>query len=229
MSMLLALGLANAAGAADVRLISVVGMAEKSFKPDMAVVHLSIWGKGPSAKKAQEVNQKYFETFKKSLEKFQIKEEDVMTSQYSLNPDYNYDQATKKNILTSYQANQSLSITIKNVAEIGNFIDSLSDDKKVTDGGINLNSLNFDVAKRKEEEQKLLTDAVKSAQEKAEILARAAKVKIKGIHRLSPQQSGGGGPVYMRSDMMMAKSGGTEVMGGEVKIVSEVSAEFIID
>ena len=75
MSLLLALGATNLANATDQRLISVTGVAEKSYQPDMAVIYVSIWGKGASAKKAQEVGQKYYEIFSKSLSKFQIKKD----------------------------------------------------------------------------------------------------------------------------------------------------------
>lgn len=230
MSLLLALGATNLANATDQRLISVTGVAEKSYQPDMAVIYVSIWGKGASAKKAQEVGQKYYEIFSKSLSKFQIKKEDVKTTEFSLNPEYNYDEKTKKNLITNYQSNQTLSVSIKNVEEIGNFIDSLTDAKKVNDGGINLNSLSFDLVARKDEENKLVTEAVKNAESKAEVLAKAAKVKIKGVYRLVPVgQEGGMRPRMMHDSMMMKSAASTEVMGGEVKIRSEVSVDYLID
>ena len=227
MSLLLAILLTSHAYADDKHLIIVTGSAEKSFKPDMAIVSLSLWGKGSSAKGAQEINQKYSKLLKKSLSKFNIKDADVQTSEYSLNPDYVYNQEAKKNILTGYQVTEGLNVIIRNVEDVGAFIDSLSDDKKVVDGRINLNSLSFDLSTRKLEEQNLLTEAVKSAEEKATILAKAANVKIKGIHRLAPIQSGER-PIHMRANLMMEKSAGTQLMSGQVRITSEVSAEFMI-
>lgn len=231
MSLLLALGATNLAKADDVRLISVTGMAEKSYQPDMAVINVSVWGKGKSAKKAQEVGQKYYGTLTQSLSKFKVQKEDVKTIEFSLNPDYEYDQTTKKNNITSYQSNQTLTVTIRDVAEVGNFIDSLTDGKQVSDGGINLNGLSFDISTRKEEQNKLVTTAVANAQLQAEVLAKAAKVKLKGVYRLMPTEQTGmrPRPRMMNADMGMLKSASTEVMTGEVKIISEVSAEYIIE
>lgn len=35
----------------DVRLISVTGVVEKSFQPDIVRLNITVWGKGESAKK----------------------------------------------------------------------------------------------------------------------------------------------------------------------------------
>lgn len=231
---LLLIGSVNSvAFADDAKLISVMGTAEKSFQPDIAYIKVSVWGKGTSAKKAQEINQKYFGVFEKSIAKFGIKNEDVQTSNYSLNPDYTYNETTKKNIVTSYEANQNIVVKLKNMKEVGQFIDSLSDNKNVQDGGINLNGLNFDISKRAEEEKSLMAKAVEDAAKTADILAQAAKVKIKKVHRISPISAGVPVESYgrMRNKMVMmdAASASTSVLTGEVKVSSQVAVDYEIN
>lgn len=233
MSLLLIGSLNSKAFADDAKLISVVGSAEKSFQPDIAHITVSIWGKGTSAKKAQEINQKYYGVFEKSLAKFGVKNEDVQTANYSLNPDYTYNEKTKKNIVTSYEANQNIVVKLKNIKEVGQFIDSLSDNQNVQDGGINLNALNFDISKRTEEEKALLGKAVEDAAKTADILAQTAKVKIKKVYRISPISQNAPvenfGRMRNKMAMMDVAASSTSVLAGEVKVASQVMVEYEIN
>lgn len=214
----------------EVRLISVTGNVEKSFQPDIVRLNITVWGKGDSAKKAQANNQTNYELMKKSVETYKIKKEDIRTTSYELNPEYVYDQKNNKNNISGYTANQGLTITMRKIEDAGPFIDSMMTASKALTGGVNIVSLGFDLDKRQEAERDLLVDAVKAAQEQAEVLAKAAKVKLKGIYRLSPR--GTVSPVMMQADMMTmrAKSAGaTQLMSGEVKVEGSVSADYLIE
>lgn len=216
----------------NVRLISVTGVAEKSFQPDIVRINLNVWGKGSSAKAAQVNNQKNFETLKKGLDSFKIKKEDVRTLSYELSPEYVYDPKTNKNNIAGYNVNQGITVVLRKVEEAGSFVDALSNDSKQFIGGITVNSLNFDIEKRSEEERALLEDAVKSAEAQADMLARAAKVKMKGVYRLSPLSSNRPMPMYQADALMVggrAKGAATELLSGQVKVEASVSADYLID
>ncbi len=214
----------------EIRLISVTGVVEKSFQPDIVRLSITIWGKGESAKKAQANNQASYTIFKKSLDSFKVLKDDVQTSNYELNPVYVYDQKTSKNSISGYIANQVLTITLRKIDDAGAFIDSLTTDSNSMTGGVNVNSLGFDLDKRSEEERKLLVDAVKSAEAQAEILAGASRVKLKGIYRLTPINKNS--PVQMNEVVMLKSARGsdtTQLASGSVIVKSEVSAEYLIE
>lgn len=216
----------------DVRLISVTGVAEKSFQPDIVRLNVTVWGKGDSAKKAQANNQSNYDVLKKALETHKVKKEDVKTTNYDLSPEMTYDQKANKNVITGFTANQGITITLRKIEDAGLFVDSLSTTSKALTGGVNVNSLSFDLDKRAEEERALLTDAVKSAEAQAEVLAKAAKVKLKGIYRLSPRGANSPVPMYEGGAMLksaMRASDSTQLSSGEVKISSEVAADYLID
>lgn len=223
----------STAKAADLRLISVSGMAKKSFEPDIVHLNLNVWGNGESAKKAQSNNQLQFEVLKKAVEAFKIKKEDIQTTSYDLSPEVTYDEKIRKNVTKGYNVNQGITLTLRKVGDAGPFIDSLSSSSKSMAGGISIQSLGYDIANRSEEEKNLLQKAVKEAESKAEFLADAANVKVKGLYHLAPK--GEVGPEFMRySEMksdasMMAKSASTEMMTGEVKVSAEVQAQYIIE
>lgn len=213
--------------ASDVRLISVSGIAEKNFSPDIVRIHITVWGKGASANSAQASNIANFATLTKSIETYKIKKEDIITSSYELNPEYVYNQKTNKNMITGYIANQNLVVTLRDVSKAAPFVDSLSK------GGININSLSFDLDKKADEERALLADAVKVAEAQAEILAKAAKVKLKGIYRLAPRGLNSPSPMrmaHMEMDVLAKNSGGaTQLMSGEVKVESVVFVDYLIE
>ena len=214
----------------DIRLISVTGLVEKSFQPDIVRLNITIWGKGDSAKSAQGNNQTSYAVFKKSLESFKILKEDVKTNNYELNPEYVYDQKSNKNSISGYIANQTVTINLRKVEDAGALLDSFTTNSKSTASGVNVNSLTFDLDKRSNEEHSLLTEAVKSAEAQAEILAKAARVKLKGIYRLSPIAQNS--QMAVNGAMMMKSVRGSEVTqlsSGSVTVRSEVSAEYLIE
>jgi len=226
------LGMSVSAVANEVRLISVTGLVEKSFQPDIVRLNVTVWGKGESAKKAQANNQAGYEILKKSMDSFKVKKEDSQTSNYELNPEYVYDQKTNKNNISGYIANQGIVITLRKIEDAGPFLDSITTNSKSMNGGVNVNSLGFDLDKRLDEERALLSDAVKAAEAQAEILARAAKVKLKGIYRLAPRGANPPGPTYgegMMKSAAMRTNDATQLMSGQVKVTGEVTADYLVE
>lgn len=220
---------------AEVRLISVTGLVEKSFQPDIVRFTVNVWGKGDSAKKAQANNQTQYEIVKKSIESFKVKKEDLKTVSYYLNPEYVYDQKTNRNNISGYTANQAIMITLRKIDDAGPFIDSLTTNSKNNTGGVDVNQLTFDLDKRVDEENALMSAAVEKAYSQAEVLAKAAKVKLKGIYRLAPRGTNSPSPMYEARALMMADGGGrakgeaTQFMSGEVKVSAEVSADYLVE
>lgn len=222
--------------AADVHLISVKGTVEKTFKPDIVQINISIWGKGDSGKTAQSRNKEQFEVFSKSIAKYKINKDDIKTTYYNVNPDHTYHPKTGKNSITGYTATQNLRVTLRKIDEAGAFMDSLVSPSTDKNSGINMDSVFYDLDKKGDEERALLGDAVRAARAQAEVLAKAANVKIKGLHLLTPR------PIeapMVAMNFSAMKSGSaqadmeasppTEMMSGEIKINAEVTADYIID
>lgn len=216
---------------ADVRLIIVNGSASKTFKPDIARVYISAWGRGDSTKAAQSNSAEQNAHIQKRLEAYKVLKEDVKTTSYNINPDYSYDQKTGKSTITGHTANQEIVVILRNIEDVGAFMDSLTTTSTSKNSGVTVNNFKFDLEKRSEEQNALLADAVRAAESQATILAAAAKVKLKGIYRLSPVANGQNQMYEMSADAApRAKSGmPTVISSGEIKIGSDVAAEYIID
>ena len=216
---------------AEVRLITVNGSASKTFKPDIARVYVNAWGKGESGKQAQTNSAEINAHIQKSLETYKVKKEDVKTISYNLTPEYNYDPKTGKSTIAGHTANQEMVVILRNIEEVGAFMDSLTTTSKSKMSGVSVSNFKFDLEKRAEEQNALIGDAVRAAEAQAEVLAKAAKVKLKGVYRLSPLNNGGVENVMFDMAAPKAARGGapTVMSTGEIKITSDVAAEYIID
>jgi uncharacterized protein YggE len=212
--------------------IVVNGLAERTIEPNMVILRVESWAKATSAKKAQEQQALQFTNFKKSLEKFKIKKEDIQTESYNVNPEYVYDQKTRNNRIDGYRVSHSIVVTYRKVEDAGQFLDEVVTSKGET-SGINVNGVSWDSDKKAEAELSALGDAVRNARKRADELAEAAKVKIKGVHKI--QHSSYNAPVarpYMAKAAMMemsADAAPTEVAGGQIKVTVEVNLEYEID
>ena len=227
---LLFLALTSNVFAADVRLIIVTGSAEKTFKPDIARIYLSAWGKGESGKEAQTNSATQNEVIKKSLEAFKVKSEDVITTSYNLNPEYSYDPKTSKSNIAGYHAIQQITVVFRKIEDAGSFVDSLTSTSKTKKSGVDVNSFKFDLENEVREQNALLGDAVRASEAQAQVLAKAANVKLKGIYRLTPTNVSAPSMYMMADAAPRAKTEmATTFSPGEIKIKSDVSAEYLID
>lgn len=220
--------------AAEPQMISVNGVAERSIEPNMVILNLEIFGKALQAKQAQELQAKEYSRVKAIVEKHKIKKEDFSTENYSLNPEYTYDQKTQTNKVTGYRAQHQIKLTIRKSDSAGEMIDALTSTAKVDSSGVTVQTISWDSDQRQQAESQAMVDAVKVAQQKAETLAKAAGVKMKGI-RLISHFSGTDGVVRPMQELRAMKSmaadysGSTNVSGGQIKVRTEVQMQFDIN
>jgi len=217
---------------ADDKLIIVSSFAEKAIEPNMVTLNVEVWSKATTAKQAQALNAAEFQKVKKNFDTFKVKKEDIQTDTYSLNPEYIYDQKTQQNKMVGFRALQILKVTLKKTEDLGAFLDAVVISAQKNESGVNVNSISWDTDKRQQIELSALGDAVKNGRLKADELAKAANVRIKGVAMLSHGVSSSGPvpPMRMMKAMAYEASGGanTEVMAGQVKVRVDVTAQYEI-
>jgi uncharacterized protein YggE len=218
---------------ADDKLIVVSSFAEKAVEPNMVTLNIEVWSKASSAKQAQALNAAEFQKVKKNFDSFKVKKEDIQTDTYSLNPEYIYDQKTQQNKMVGFRALQIMRVTLHKTEDLGAFLDAVVSSAPKNESGTNVNSINWDTDKRQQIELPALADAVKNGRAKADELAKAAGVRLKGVSMLSHGVSSSTPPIPMRGMMkaMAFDAGGganTEVMAGQVKVRVDVTAQYEI-
>jgi uncharacterized protein YggE len=221
--------------AANPQLISVNGIAERSIDPNSVVVQIELYGKASSAKIAQDLQAKEYQRVKDTTEKFKIKKNDFTTQNYSIHPEYIYDQKTQSNKLNGYRVIHQIKLIFKKIDEAGKLIDELTSKERVDSSGVQIQSISWDSDQKSTAESLAMADAVIVAKEKAEILAKSAGVKIKNVYLISQNSSSDmvATPRFEGNFKSMAMDAGgsaqTSLNGGQIKVRSEVHMQFEIN
>ncbi len=219
---------------AEPQLINTSGYAEKFIDPNMLVISLEIFGKSEQAKMAQELQANEYDRIKMAVETFKIKKEDFVTENMTLNPEYRYDEKTQSQKTVGFKVSHQMRIIIREIKKSGEFIDAISSASKIDHAGVNISSIAWDNDKRKEVSESLITEAVADARKKADLLAKAADVKIYGVHSINYAEPSFGGGREMtggyRAKMMAADmTSPTELGSGAIKIRTDVNIQYKVD
>lgn len=216
--------------------IFVNAIAEKSVDPNMVILNIETYGKAKNAKEAQDLQAKEYTKVKNIIEKFKVKKEDFTTGDYSITPEYTYDQKTQNSKITGYKVSHQIKVTLRKIESTGELLDALTSNSKVEISGSVIQSINWDSDKKSSVESAAMTEAVKIARQKAESLASAAGVKIKSVYNITHNT---GSVDIIRPQLEIARTktmsfanslGGasTEVNANSIKVRSEVSMQFLI-
>lgn len=220
-------------------LIKVGSFSERNIDPNIMNIHLQVWAKAATAVQAQELANKHVKRVKELTDKFKVKKEDVQTEYYSVTPEYAYEQKSGISRIQGYSAVHALTVTFKNLDQAGQFIDQAARGDKTDKekSGVTVANIGWDSDKKGEAEQACITLAVKQARSRADDLAKAAGVKIKGVYMISNQQvfaNYESAPMAGRAQnkmLMMAadsEASPTDFSPGKIKIRADVSIDYLI-
>ena len=128
---LAAAALAVPAAAADVQVTSQGPVVELSVtetvkaKPDIADVSAGVTTQGATAVEAMQRNANAMDAVIKRIKALGIAAEDIQTTGINLGAQYDYDQATQRQVFRGYQASNRVSVTLRDVKRTGPVLDAL--------------------------------------------------------------------------------------------------------
>ncbi len=155
---------------------------EKEVLPDEVTVVLSIITEGESPQEViaenTEINNELINYFKGKYE--------VETTSYRLNKKQKWDRENNTFIDVGYVAQNTISITSKELDKTGEIINSA-----ISLGANSINNIHFTVSneKLKEVQEELLQQAIANAKEKAEFIAKESGVKLGRIKSITPLEA----------------------------------------
>lgn len=200
--------------------ITVQGSAQVSADPDMVTIQTSASAKAGSMAAAQEQISAIIESATVKLMELGVLDEDIVTSNYSYYPNYNYE----TNTIIGYEANHSLAITCRDVEMLDSVIGVL------TDCGLNqIYDVSFDISTRSQLYRQALELAIRAAEEKAQTMAAASGRKLTGLKRIEENPGYSEGyAINARADMvtMESKVAGTGIRSGGVSVSARVTAVY---
>jgi len=215
--------------------INVTGTGEINAIPDLGTISFSVITIADTADEASEENTEKMNNIIGIVKEFGVKEKDIKTTNYSLYPQYDYNDEDdyywqpidKEREIVSYRASQTLTVKIRDIDDSGEII------KAATKAGADqIGGLNFTIDDEDELKIEARELAIKDAKEKAEILANQLGVKLIKIMYFSENSY----PYYDdyrygKGEMSMDMGGGAtpSIEPGENTVRSTVSITYEIN
>jgi uncharacterized protein YggE len=153
--------------------ISVSGEGRASAAPDTALLNIGVSTKEMTVAEANSEVQAAIGRLLDSLKGNGIAEKDIQTSQFSINPEYDYQYNQQK--LTGYRVTHMLQVKVRDIDQVGKVIDDGVEaaGNLVQIGGISL-TIDDTAILRSQAREQAMADASAKAQE----LARLAGVEL---------------------------------------------------
>jgi hypothetical protein len=167
--------------------LDVVATGEVARVPDIVRVSAGVVTQAPTASAAIEQNARRMAAVRAALRRAGIADRDIQTSTISLNPDYRYAEGRSPE-LTGYRAANEVSVRFRDIANTGRILDAL-----VAQGANQINGPMLGLDKPEEALDEARMAALRKAQARAEVYARALGKRVKRV--LSVSEAGTAYPV----------------------------------
>lgn len=221
-------GIATAADTSNAKVIHASGTGNVIGTPDRAQVTFSVETENPDVKFAQQDNAVKMTKVIDALVATGIPRDALKTTGYNIYPVY--DDVTKSLFdqkVRSYRVTNTLTVTLHNVNQTGNVIDTA-----VASGINQASSIQFLLSD--EQSQVLRTEALKKAVARAradaDTVAGALGTPITGVQ--SVDISGGYSPVlfenYQASDVAVRAAAPTPIQPGDITVSAQVLITYLI-
>jgi uncharacterized protein YggE len=192
--------------------------------PDIAIVTIGVTTRGATAAEALAANSADIAKVISTIQGEGVADKDIGTSGFSVFPVYeptdpNNPPRSDLPKIVGYQVVNEVRVTVRDIATSGSILD-----KVVTAGANQVNGITFDIADRKTAADAALGDAIADARRQAEVMAKAAGVRLVRIVTVNAS-SGGMMPMSARFDM--AESA-VPVMPGQQEVRANASVTWEI-
>lgn len=208
--------------------MALEGTATVKSAPDMATVSTGVTSTALTAREALDENNSAMADLLALIKSSGVEDKDMQTSDFSVQPQYVYSDKTDENgyrlppRIVGYQVSNTLTVTIRDLDNLGKVLDEM-----VSAGSNTIGGISFGVSDNTELRNQARRDAMKAALDKAELYADAADVCLDRV--VSIRENGGfmPEPNMMRAYDMVAESApAVPVAGGEVGYAMTVSVEW---
>ncbi len=205
--------------------VTLTAEAHVERAPDIAEITAGVVTLAPTAAAASRANAEQMARVIAAVRAARIAEADIQTVGLSLQPQYDY-QDRKAPRLTGYQAQNTVSVRLHDLARAGTVIDAL-----VASGSNQIGGPNFRIADEDAVFDLARTAAVRKARARADLYAHAMGLHVRRIVRLD---EGGGEPFarpqpMMRTMAVSSAESSTPVAPGEIGLTARVTIEFEVE
>ncbi|MDE7285359.1 MAG: SIMPL domain-containing protein [Lachnospiraceae bacterium] len=208
----------------------IVNSSEKvTVVPDIAQVVYSVHTKAQEAAACQQQNTEQVSQVIELLKELNVAEASIQTSDYYMNPVYNYSGNTAR--ITGYEAITTLTVSDLPIEGLDEILA-----QSVSSGINTISSITYQASKYDESYQAALTAAVETARQKAEVLAKAAGCNVGGVINIQ-ETSGYSEARYSdhalanmyrstAKEELYAQADTAGIMPGEIQVEASIIVEY---
>ena len=204
--------------------ITVGGDAIVQAQPDTAILTVAVVTQGKRAIDAQQENATKTDAVVRALKAAAGTGAEVKTSGYSLQPMRVY-RENQPPTITGYEARNTVTVTMSELAKLGNVIDAVGQA-----GANDITGISFTLRQDRPARDRALQEATQEAMSKAKVIAQAlggrvvmvAEVMEEGFQR--PPQ-----PVYQAEAFMAKRDVSTPIEIGALDVTSRVQLVAIVE
>lgn len=214
---------ARAAETQHPRTIAVSGQGEIMAEPDRAFVTLGVEARKPALEAARIEVARTVDALLKLTRELQIDPQHVRSTRITVQPEYNWDNATRERHLIGYLVSRQVEIDLRDLEKLGRLLE------RATDLGANqIGDPRLDSSKRRELEREALAKAVEDAKANAEAVARAAGARLGAVRTISANSGFTPPPVPMRVKAMAmeASDAAQSYQPGQMTFTGNVQIEY---
>lgn len=207
------------------RTITLSGHGETKIAPDMAFVTSGVMSQAATAAEALAANTQTMNGLFAALKAAGIAETDIQTSNFSVQPRYDFGNGTSPPKLIGYEVSNSVTVTVRKLADLGPLLDRL-----VSAGSNQIQRIGFDVAKPDAALDAARELAAADATRKAKVYAAAMGVDLGKVLSISEGAGQRPQPPLLRAGPMMADaaSAPVPVAAGEQSLSADVTVTWEI-
>jgi uncharacterized protein YggE len=207
------------------RTVSVSGSGEISAEPDLAYVTLGVEARKPTMAEARSEVARTVDKVLALTRDLRIDPKLVNATRLQVQPEYSWNEKDRKRVLLGYLVSRQVQVEVRDLEQLGPLLE------RAVDAGVNqVSDPALDSSRRKQLERDAMAKAVEDARQNAEVLARAAGVKLGAVRTLNGSSAAPPMPMYRRSmamaDAVAAAPPAETYQTGDMKFSASVSAEY---
>jgi uncharacterized protein YggE len=201
--------------------VTVSGNGVISVTPDVADIVIGVMAQKPTVAEAQSAAATSMTSVVAAIKKSGVADKDIVTTNVSLSPVYDYSSTGAAPRLVGYQFSNTVRVTVRDTRKIAAVIDD-----SVAAGATSVSGISFRVGDPKSIQTQARQAAMADARAKADALTAAAGVSIKGVATITETTSQPS-PVYYGA-MDAAKSASTPIQTGTTEVSVQVTVTYLI-
>jgi uncharacterized protein YggE len=170
--------------------LNATGEGKVYIAPDIAYINIGVHTEASEVSTAMSDNSAQAQSVSDALQALGVEAKDIQTTNFSIYPITSYDNNGQMTG-THYAVDNSVYVTVRDLAQLGNLLDAV-----VSSGANTINGISFDIQDKAAATAQARDMAIEDAKAEAAAIAKTAGVSLGDLQSISISENGTINPVY---------------------------------